>query len=75
MSQATDWKEYQDKVAGFLSQLGFETRVDETIRVARAAHDIDVTARTSIATVDQLWLVECKSWRRRSNWSGLRRRV
>lgn len=60
-----DWKEYQDKVAGFLSQLGFETRVGETIRGARAAHDIDVTARTRVVGVDQLWLVECKLWKRR----------
>ena len=65
MSQKPDWKEYQDKVAAFLSQPGFEVRVDETIRGARAEHDIDVTGRMSVAGMDQLWLIECKSWKRR----------
>jgi hypothetical protein len=59
-----DWKQYQRDVATFLSSLGFDTKVDESIRGARAEHDIDVTARTSIAGVKQLWIVECKSWRR-----------
>jgi hypothetical protein len=52
-------------VAVFLSQLGFEVLVDETIRGARSKHDVDVTARMSVAGVDQLWLIECKSWKRR----------
>lgn len=59
-----DWKQYQRDVAAFLSSLGFETKVDETIRGARAKHNIDVTARTSIAGVKQLWIVECKLWKR-----------
>ena len=58
------WKQYQRDVAMFLSSLGFETKVDERIRGARAEHDIDVTARTSIAGVRQLWVVECKLWKR-----------
>ena len=65
MSRKRSWQEYQDKVAIFLSQLGFEVQVDETVRGARAEHDIDVTARMNIAGVDQLWLIECKSWARR----------
>ena len=65
MSQKPGWEEYQDKVATFLSLLGFEVRVDEVIRGARAEHNIDVTARMSVAGVDQLWLIECKSWKRR----------
>jgi hypothetical protein len=59
-----DWKQYQREVAAFLSSLGFDTRVDETVQGARAEHDIDVTARTSIAGVGQLWVVECKLWKR-----------
>src|SRR5262245_997994 len=59
-----DWKQYQRDVATFLSSLGFDTKVDESIRGARAEHDIDVTARTSIAGVKQLWIVECKLWKR-----------
>jgi Restriction endonuclease len=60
-----DWHIYQGAVANFLSQLGFDVRVDEAIRGARAEHRIDVTARMSVAGVDQLWLIECKSWKRR----------
>lgn len=65
MPHKPKWAEYQDKVASFLSQLGFEVQVDETIQGARAAHDIDVTARMETAGVRQLWLAECKSWKRR----------
>jgi hypothetical protein len=50
-----DWKQYQREVAAFLSSLGFETKVDETVHGARAEHDIDVTAHSSIAGVNQLW--------------------
>lgn len=59
------WKAYQEEVAAFLSRLGFDVQVDETIRGARAEHKIDVTARMSIASVNQCWIVECKSWRNR----------
>lgn len=59
------WEEYQDEVSVFLSQMGFDVTVDETIRGARAEHKIDVTARMSIAGLDQCWLIECKSWKRR----------
>jgi hypothetical protein len=65
LSQKPEWKDYQDRVAAFLSQLGFEVLVDETIRGARGEHNVDVTARMSMAGVDQLWLIECKSWKRR----------
>jgi hypothetical protein len=65
LAHETDWKAYQDKVAAFLSQLGFQVQVDEAIHGARASHDIDVTARKSVAGVNQLWLIECKYWKRR----------
>lgn len=59
-----EWKQYQREVAVFLSSLGFDAEVDETVPGARAEHDIDVVARSSIAGVDQLWVVECKLWKR-----------
>ena len=65
LSPKPGWEEYQDSVAVFLSQMGFDVKNDETIRGARAEHKIDVTARMSIAGVDQCWLIECKSWKRR----------
>ena len=65
MPQKPEWADYEDKVASFLLQLGFEVQVYETIQGARAAHDIDVAARTETAGVRQLWVAECKSWKRR----------
>ncbi|WP_279635855.1 restriction endonuclease [Kitasatospora cheerisanensis] len=65
MARTPEWQKYQQEVSSFLSELGFDTRVDETIEGARAQHDIDVAARMSIAGVDILWLVECKAWGRR----------
>ena len=65
MPQKPEWADYEDKVASFLLQLGFEVQVNETIQGARAAHDIDVAARTETAGVRQLWVAECKSWKRR----------
>lgn len=65
MSPNPGWREYQDKVAIFLSQLGFEVQTDEVIRGARAAHAVDVSGRMRIAGLNLLWLVECKRWKRR----------
>jgi hypothetical protein len=58
------WKAYQEEVASYLEQLGFETATDEPIKGARASHNIDVTARTKSAGLSQLWVIECKLWRR-----------
>ncbi|MDX3579361.1 MULTISPECIES: restriction endonuclease [Streptomyces] len=65
LGRTPEWQEYQQEVSSFLSELGFNTRIDETIEGARGRHDIDVVARLSIAGVDILWLVECKAWQRR----------
>ncbi|MEU9206578.1 restriction endonuclease [Streptomyces sp. NPDC048415] len=59
-----EWQQYQHDVAEMLSELGFVTKVEETITGVRAAHDIDVTARITSAGVAQLWVVECKKWKR-----------
>jgi len=64
MSPNPGWQQYQNAVAAFLSQLGFNVRIDEPIQGARARHKLDVTARMSVAGVDQLWVIECKSWKR-----------
>lgn len=64
VKQSSDWREYQRDVASFLEQLGFSVQVEEKVRGARGEHDVDVTARITVATIPQLWLVECKRWRR-----------
>ena len=64
MTQRPAWRVYQDEVSGLLTQLGFATRTDERIQGARGTHDIDVTARATVAGIPQLWIIECKKWRR-----------
>jgi hypothetical protein len=65
LPRTPEWQKYQQEVSSFLSELGFDTRVDETIGGARTQHDIDVAARIRIAGLDILWIVECKAWGRR----------
>jgi len=60
-----EWREYQAVAAAHFSSLGFDTAVECRLRGARAEHVIDVVARFDRAGIEQLWLVECKAWRRR----------
>ncbi|MFJ9158570.1 restriction endonuclease [Streptomyces griseoviridis] len=62
MPRTPAWQKYQQEVSSFLSELGFDTRVDETVEGARAQHDVDVAARMRTPGVDTLWVVECKAW-------------
>lgn len=59
-----DWKRYQSDVGELFSELGFSVSVEEKILGARGSHDIDVVARMKSAGVDQMWIIECKKWRR-----------
>ncbi|MFJ6382710.1 restriction endonuclease [Kitasatospora sp. NPDC092039] len=65
MSITPEWQSYEQNVSSFLSELGFETRVNEIIDGARGQHAIDVSARMGIIGVDILWIIECKAWNRR----------
>jgi hypothetical protein len=49
LTQRPAWRVYQDEVSGLLTQLGFATKTDERIQGARGTHDIDVTARVTVA--------------------------
>lgn len=64
MNQRKEWEEYQIKVSEVLAEFGFATEVEEVIEGARGRHEVDVTARIRYAGVDQLWIVECKRWKR-----------
>ncbi|WP_405660140.1 restriction endonuclease [Streptomyces sp. NBC_00079] len=59
-----EWQRYQLEVAATLSQLGFTTEVEEKVTGVRGEHDIDVTARVTSAGITQVWVVECKKWKR-----------
>jgi Restriction endonuclease len=59
------WEQYQHQVAGLLRELGFSTAVNDLITGANGAvHEIDVSARRTLAGIDLLWVVECKLWNR-----------
>ncbi len=64
MNGIPGWKQYQEDVAALLSEFGFIVTTDERISGARGEHAIDVAARMRVAGIDQLWVVECKDWKR-----------
>ncbi|WP_454044679.1 restriction endonuclease [Cellulosimicrobium sp. Marseille-Q8652] len=59
------WKEYQEESAAFFRTLGLEAETDKHLEGVRGGHDIDVVVRSRRAGLDQLWVVECKHWKRR----------
>ena len=58
------WHDYQEQIADFFRVLGMAATVDERLKGARGQHDVDVVVRDFRAGVQQLWVVECKLWRR-----------
>jgi restriction system protein len=58
------WHDYQEEAATFFRDLGLEATTDETISGARGTHKVDVAVRTKRIGIPQLWIVECKLWRR-----------
>jgi hypothetical protein len=60
----TAWHDYQERAADFFRTLGMDANVDERVEGARGQHDVDVVVRATRAGIEQLWVVECKLWRR-----------
>lgn len=60
----TAWHDYQERAADFFRTLGMDANVDERLEGARGQHDVDVVVRATRAGIEQLWVVECKLWRR-----------
>lgn len=59
------WHDYQERSAYYFRLLGMNATVDEHLRGVRGEHDVDVVVRTCQAGIKQIWIVECKLWRRR----------
>ncbi len=59
------WKEYQEESAEFFRGLGLDATTDEHLEGVRGGHDIDVVVRSRSAGLQQLWVVECKRWKRK----------
>ena len=60
----TAWHDYQERAAEFFRTLGMDANVDERLEGARGQHDVDVVVRETRVGIEQLWVVECKLWRR-----------
>jgi hypothetical protein len=58
------WRDYQEQAAEFFRTLGMDANVDERVDGARGQHDVDVVVRATRAGIRQVWVVECKLWRR-----------
>jgi hypothetical protein len=61
------WRDYQEEAAAFFRDLGLDATTDESIIGARGTHKVDVAVRTMRIGIPQLWIVECKLWRRRAD--------
>jgi restriction system protein len=65
MAVMPSWRDYQEEAAEFFRDLGLEATTDESVTGARGMHQVDVVVRTKRIGIPQLWIVECKLWRRR----------
>lgn len=60
------WQQYQHDTADLLRELGFTAVVDDQIEEPNGTvHNVDVSARKTLAGVSVLWVVECKHWNKR----------
>jgi hypothetical protein len=58
------WNEYQEAIAQFFRQLGYQAVTNQRVKGVRATHDIDVLVTLNSSAVESLWVVECKLWNR-----------
>jgi Restriction endonuclease len=58
------WAKYQEDVASFFRDLGYEARTNVTIEGARGKHDVDVLVTFQAAGLGVTWVIECKQWQR-----------
>jgi restriction system protein len=63
----TAWRDYQRQAADFFRSLGMTAVTDEHVMGVRGEHDVDVVARKVFAGISQLWIIECKQWKRPVN--------
>jgi hypothetical protein len=58
------WRDYQEDAAQFFRDLGMQAETDKVVAGARNEHRVDVAVRIDRDWLSQLWIVECKDWRR-----------
>lgn len=60
------WEQYQYRTADLLRGLGFTAVVNDKLRAPTGVvHNVDVSARITVAGVAVTWIVECKLWKKR----------
>ena len=60
----TDWQGYQEEVADLFRGVGRSVATNERVEGVRTLHYVDVVVRSKQAGIEQLWLIECKQWKR-----------
>lgn len=61
--QVKDWEELQTLVARLFLEMGYEAESPYTVELAgRGKKQVDVWIRDPLASVNQIYLVECKLW-------------
>jgi hypothetical protein len=58
------WKQYQEDVASFFRNLGYDASTDLSVEGVRAMHDLDVGVSFTAAGQSVMWVIECKLWKR-----------
>lgn len=57
------WRQYQEDVASYFRQLGFDAKTDVALKGVRTSHDVDVVVRSKHVGFPLFWLIECKDWK------------
>ncbi len=63
-SAISDWKDLQIRVRDFFQEMGYEAEVEKTIETAREKPEIDVWIKDPTVSVNTIYLVECKYWKK-----------
>jgi hypothetical protein len=62
-NQVVDWRDLQQHVARLFAEMEYEVASPKTIELAgRGSKEVDVLMRDSSASVNQIYLAECKWW-------------
>jgi hypothetical protein len=62
-SAIADWRDLQGRVAMIFSEMGYYTETPRHVELAgRGKKEVDVYIKDERASVNQVMLVECKSW-------------
>jgi hypothetical protein len=64
-SAVSDWKDLQIRVRDFFREMRYEAEAEHRIDTARGKVEVDVWIRDPNASVNTIYLAECKHWKKR----------